>query len=103
MEKGKIDSSINIEEGEFKGQDKGLPIANKILLEVGKIDLQTNTMLFIKANPEFHKHARMVKDIISNRYGFDGIIIWMPETGSIEQLGVHQLEAILKKLKGEPV
>jgi len=86
MKKGKTDS-----------------FANQVTVGVSKLDLQPNSLLILKtpnrSEFQFQKTAKALRE----KYKFEGVVILMPETGSVEQFGVHQLEEIVKKLKGEKV
>lgn len=85
MEKGKIDSSINIEE------------------KITRLDLQPNSLLIVRSpNKSEFQFQKLVK-VLREKYKFEGVVILMPEAGTIEQIGVHQLEEIIKKLKGEQI
>ena len=85
------------------GKGKTDSFENQVTVGVSKIDLQPNSLLIIKTpNKSEFQFQRTIK-VLRERYKFEGVVVLMPEIGSVEQFGVHQLEEIVKKLKGEKV
>jgi len=104
MEKGKIDPRLSIEDTTEDSKYKQT-VYETLISEISNLDLQPDSLLIIKATPlASNSHLiQKLRSMLKEKCGFDGVILWLPETATAEQFSIHELEEIVKTLKGEKV